>query len=79
MNALPPAGPSPPRRSDRLLHGLARATQPLALAVTALLWLQWPLRDLVGRGAAQANDLAQALFALYVAGVVGAMAVALKP
>jgi TRAP-type mannitol/chloroaromatic compound transport system permease small subunit len=40
---------------------------PLALPVTALLFLQWPLRDLVGAGSTQANDLAQWLFALYVA------------
>ncbi len=40
---------------------------PLALGVTLLLFLQWPLRDAVGAGSTQANDLAQALFALYVA------------
>lgn len=46
---------------------LSRATAPLALAVTLLLCLQWPLRDAVAAGATQANDLAQWLFALYVA------------
>lgn len=44
-----------------------RAAMPLSLAITALLFLQWPLRDLAGAGAVQANDLAQWLFALYVA------------
>ena len=39
---------------------------PLALAVTLLLFAQWPLRDAVGAGSLQANDLAQWLFALYV-------------
>ena len=51
----------------RWLDALTRAVMPLALLVTLLLWLQWPLRDLVGAGALQANDLAQWLFALYVA------------
>lgn len=46
---------------------LSRAAAPLALAVTLLLCLQWPLRDAVAAGATQANDLAQWLFALYVA------------
>ena len=36
---------------------------PLAL----LLFAQWPLRDLVGFGSRQANDIAQWLFAIYVA------------
>lgn len=39
----------------------------LALPVSLLLFAQWPLRDGVGAGALQANDLAQWLFALYVA------------
>ena len=42
---------------------------PLALAIALLLFAQWPLRDLAasGNGPTQANDLAQWLFALYVA------------
>lgn len=40
---------------------------PLSLAISVLLFLQWPLRDGVGAWSTQANDLAQALFALYVA------------
>lgn len=39
----------------------------LALLITALLFAQWPLREGVGAGSTQANDLAQWLFALYVA------------
>jgi TRAP-type C4-dicarboxylate transport system permease small subunit len=54
-------------RLDALLEGLARAAMPLALVVTGLLFAQWPLRDLVHAGSTQANDLAQWLFALYVA------------
>lgn len=40
---------------------------PLAIPIVLLLFLQWPLRDAVGAGSGQANDLAQWLFALYVA------------
>ncbi len=40
---------------------------PLALGVTVLLFAQWPLRDLIGAGSTLANDLAQGMFALYVA------------
>jgi TRAP-type C4-dicarboxylate transport system permease small subunit len=42
----------------------------LGLGVALLLFAQWPLRDAVGTGATQANDLAQWLFALYVAAAV---------
>lgn len=40
---------------------------PLALVIVVLLFLQWPLRDWIGVGSSKANDLAQWLFALYVA------------
>lgn len=46
---------------------MTTAASALALLVSALLFLQWPLRDAVGAYATQANDLAQWLFALYVA------------
>lgn len=49
------------------MDGLCQAAMPLALLLTALLWAQWPLRDVVGAGAVQANDLAQVVFAWYVA------------
>ena len=52
---------------DRGLDALTKATMPLAIAVTLLLFVQWPLRDLVHAGSTQANDLAQWLFACYVA------------
>ena len=45
---------------------MSAAAAPLALLVSALLFLQWPLREIVGAYATQANDLAQCLFALYV-------------
>ena len=52
-----------PRALDRLL-GWGRW---LALPVAVLLFMQWPLRELVHWGSRGANDLAQWLFALYVA------------
>lgn len=54
----------PPTARPALVYRLA---MPLALVVTLLLFAQWPLRDLVGAGALLANDIAQLLFALYVA------------
>ncbi len=55
-------------RAKRVLDGISLTMLPLALAITALLFLQWPLRsDAVGAGSIQANDMAQWLFALYVA------------
>jgi TRAP-type mannitol/chloroaromatic compound transport system permease small subunit len=48
---------------DRITGAFAWLVLPLAL----LLCAQWPLRDLAGAGSRQANDLAQCLFALYVA------------
>lgn len=42
------------------------------LPLMALLFLQWPLRDALGAGSRQANDLAQILFALYMAVAVSA-------
>ncbi|NLH83575.1 MAG: TRAP transporter small permease subunit [Phyllobacteriaceae bacterium] len=44
----------------------------LVLPVVLLLFLQWPLRDGVGRWSREANDLGQWLFALYVAVAVTA-------
>ncbi|HEX3537134.1 MAG TPA: TRAP transporter small permease subunit [Stellaceae bacterium] len=38
----------------------------VVVPVSLLLFLQWPLRDLVWSYSSQANDLAQWLFALYV-------------
>lgn len=53
-----------------LLDRLTASAAPLALGVGALLFLQWPLRDVVGAGATLANDTAQALFAIYVSAAV---------
>ena len=49
------------------LDRLSRIGAWLVLPLSALLFLQWPLRDLVGAGSRPANDLAQWVFALYVA------------
>jgi TRAP-type mannitol/chloroaromatic compound transport system permease small subunit len=42
------------------------AASVLVLPVSLLLFLQWPLREWLQAYSRQANDLAQALFALYV-------------
>ena len=62
------------RHGATFLHGLDRALAAcvgagrwLALAVTVLLFLQWPLRDWVQAYSREVNDLAQVLFAWYVA------------
>lgn len=55
------------RALERMLAWATRLASPLVLAVSLLLFLQWPLRELVQAGSRQANDLAQVLFALYVA------------
>jgi TRAP-type C4-dicarboxylate transport system permease small subunit len=48
---------------DRATHVGAWLVLPLAL----LLFAQWPLRDAVGAWSRQANDIAQWIFAIYVA------------
>lgn len=58
-----------------LARALDRATGAaawLVLPLAALLFAQWPLRDLVGAWSRDANDIAQWLFALYVAFAVRA-------
>ena len=52
---------------DRLIAGILAAGRILAIPVVLLLFLQWPLRDLVQAYSREANDLGQWLFALYVA------------
>jgi TRAP-type mannitol/chloroaromatic compound transport system permease small subunit len=54
------------RALDRIVGVVIRAAGVLVLPVCALLFLQWPLRDLVQAYSREANDLAQILFALYV-------------
>jgi TRAP-type mannitol/chloroaromatic compound transport system permease small subunit len=57
---------------DRCVAALLRAAQWLILPVVILLFLQWPLRDLVRSHSREANDLGQWIFALYVAASVTA-------
>jgi len=45
---------------------------PLVMPLSLLLFLQWPLRDLVQAGSREANDAAQILFAAYVAAALTA-------
>lgn len=52
----------------RLLATLAWLVVPVAL----LLFLQWPLRDLIQGYSREANDLGQWIYALYMAGAVTA-------
>jgi len=51
---------------DRFIGAVAASGLALVLPVSLLLFLQWPLRDLVQAYSREANDLAQWLFALYV-------------
>jgi hypothetical protein len=48
------------------------AAGALVLPLTVLLFAQWPLRDWVQWGSREANDLAQIVFALYMAVAVTA-------
>jgi TRAP-type C4-dicarboxylate transport system permease small subunit len=57
---------------DRLVAGAIRAAVFLVLPVSLLLFLQWPLREIVRAYSREANDLAQILFALYVSVAVTA-------
>jgi TRAP-type mannitol/chloroaromatic compound transport system permease small subunit len=52
---------------DRLVAATLSGGRWLLLPVVALLFLQWPLRDLVRSYSREANDLGQWIFALYVA------------
>lgn len=59
-------------RLDRFVAAVLRSLQWLILPVVLLLFLQWPLRDLVRSHSREANDLGQWIFALYVAASVTA-------
>jgi TRAP-type mannitol/chloroaromatic compound transport system permease small subunit len=52
---------------DRLVAAILSGGRWLLLPVVLLLFLQWPLRDVVRAYSRDANDLGQWLFALYVA------------
>jgi TRAP-type mannitol/chloroaromatic compound transport system permease small subunit len=51
---------------DRAIGAVTSSGLALVLPLSFLLFLQWPLRDLVQAYSREANDLAQCLFALYV-------------
>jgi TRAP-type mannitol/chloroaromatic compound transport system permease small subunit len=58
---------NPWRIFDRLIGAVVAAARWLALPLVVLLFLQWPLRDLVRLYSREANDLGQVAFALFVA------------
>lgn len=51
---------------DRGLHWTVAGASILVLPLSVLLFVQWPLRDVVQAYSREANDLAQLLFAFYV-------------
>jgi TRAP-type mannitol/chloroaromatic compound transport system permease small subunit len=55
------------RGLDRLIGHVVAGAEWLALPLIVLLFLQWPLRELFGGYSREANDLAQVVFALFVA------------
>jgi TRAP-type mannitol/chloroaromatic compound transport system permease small subunit len=55
------------QRLDRLIGRLIASAQWLALPLIVLLFLQWPLRDIMRSYSREANDLGQIIFALFVA------------
>jgi TRAP-type mannitol/chloroaromatic compound transport system permease small subunit len=55
------------RGLDRLIGQIVAAAKWLALPLIVLLFLQWPLRELLGTYSREANDLGQVAFALFVA------------
>src|SRR5262249_5741136 len=57
---------------DRFIAAILRGLQWLILPVVLLLFLQWPLRDLLRSHSREANDLGQWIFAPYVAASVTA-------
>lgn len=64
MSWLPPL--------DRVIGRAIAEAQWLVLPLILLLFLQWPLRDIVHCCSGQANDLGQIFFALFVAASVTA-------
>ena len=67
-NAQHPAA----RRAGAVLDRIVGVAAWLVLPLSLLLFLQWPLRELVQAYSREANDLAQILFALYVSVAVTA-------
>jgi len=60
------------RALDRCLELILAAAKWLALPILGALFLQWPLRDVVGAYSREVNDLAQWIFAIYVAAAITA-------
>ena len=60
------------RLLDRFVAAILAAVKWLGLPIVVLLFLQWPLRSIVGAYSREANDLGQWLFAIYVAASVTA-------
>ena len=58
------------RRLDWALSQVPRSLKWLAIPISLLLFLQWPLREYIQAYSREANDLGQWLFALYVAASV---------
>jgi len=57
---------------DQIVASVLAAAKWLALPIVVLLFLQWPLRSIIGLYSREANDLGQWLFALYVAASITA-------
>ena len=57
---------------DRALGAVLELAKWLVVLVVALLFLQWPLRDLFQAYSREANDLGQWIFALFMAAAVTA-------
>src|ERR1700760_278644 len=55
------------RSLDRAIDWLVAVAKWLALPLIVLLFLQWPLRDIVRGWSREANDVGQVAFALFVA------------
>jgi TRAP-type mannitol/chloroaromatic compound transport system permease small subunit len=55
------------RSLNRAIGALVASAKWLALPLIVLLFLQWPLRDIVRGWSREANDLGQIAFALFVA------------
>ncbi len=60
------------RLLDQIVGCVLAAAKWLVLPIVTLLFLQWPLRTIVGAYSREANDLGQWLFALYVAAGIAA-------
>jgi len=60
------------RLLEHFVESVLAAAKWLALPVVTLLFLQWPLRTVLGLYSREANDLGQWLFALYVAASITA-------